>query len=96
MNMICRITDETVFNPWDNETDKTDETTTIHDLSVHDLMGEDMSVWVGKNKDFGYVMEIETEEGKTITEKCIHPYAMESMASFCRRFLSFYDKIEAE
>ena len=45
--------------------------------------------------EFGFILEIENDEGQTIIEKCIHPYAAESLASFCRRYLGFYEKIEA-
>jgi hypothetical protein len=94
MNMPCRITDEKVCNPWE-DVDNTSPERTIHDLTLAELMGDDHSIWLGKNKQFGFVLEIENEEGFTIIEKCIHPYAAESLASFCRRYLSFYEKLEA-
>jgi hypothetical protein len=93
MTMPCRITDEQVYNPWEGE-DNSPSERTFEDLTVAELMGEDHSVWLGKNKEFGYVLEIENDEGQAIIEKCIHPYAAESLAYFCRRFLSFYEKLE--
>lgn len=95
MKMPCRITDESTYNPWESENNSLSERT-IHDLTVAELMGDDHSVWLGKNKEFGYILEIENEEGKTIIEKYIHPYAAESLADFCRRYLGFYEKIAAE
>ncbi len=93
MNMACRITDEHVYNPWEGEDNSPQRT--ISDLTVAELMGDDHSVWLGKNKEFGYILEVENDEGEVIIEKFIHPYAAESLASFCRRYLSFYEKIEA-
>lgn len=92
--MPCRITDESVYNPWEDEDNSSPERT-LNNLTVAELMGDDHSVWLGKNKEFGFVLEIENDEGQTIIEKCINPYAAESLASFCRRYLSFYEKIEA-
>lgn len=94
MTMPCRITDEQVYNPWEGE-DNSPPTRTLDNLTVAELMGDDHCVWLGKNKEFGYILEIENDEGQTIIEKFIHPYAAESLASFCRRYLNFYEKIEA-
>lgn len=93
MPMPCRITDENYYNPWEGAPDNAPRRT-IHDLTIAELMGDDHSVWLGKNKEFGYILEIEDEEGKTISEKGIHPYAAESLAYFCRRYLNSYEKIE--
>ena len=93
MTMPCRITSDKSINHWDN-TSSLIQQKTIHDITLSDIMGEDFNVWVGKNKDFGFILDIEDEQGNTISEKCIHPFAMQSMADFCKRFLSFYEKIE--
>jgi hypothetical protein len=93
MNMPCRISDENVYNPWEGE--EYSPKRTLEDLSIAELMGDDHHVWLGKNKQFGFVLEIENDEGQTIIEKCIHPYAAESLASFCRRYLNFYEQLEA-
>lgn len=94
MTMPCRITDEKVYNPWESEDNSLPERT-LEDLSIAELMGNDHSVWLSKNKQFGFILEIENDEGQTIIEKCIHPYAAESLASFCRRYLNFYETLEA-
>lgn len=93
MTMQCRISDEKVYNTWEGEYFSPQRT--LEDLSIAELMGDDHSVWLAKNKEFGYILEIENDEGQAIIEKCIHPFAAESLADFCRRYLSFYDKIEA-
>ena len=93
MKMPCRITDEHVYNPWEGE--EYSPKRTLEDLSIAELMGDDHSVWLSKNKQFGFILEIENDEGQTIIEKCIHPYAAESLASFCRRYLGFYETLEA-
>lgn len=89
MTMICRITDERIDTPWEEY----QEVRTLSGINIYDLMAEDMSVWVGKNKEFGYVMEVENESGEIAKEAQIHPCAMESFAEFCRRFLHSYDTI---
>lgn len=93
MKMPCRISDESINNPWEGEANS--PTRTIRDLSLAELMGDDHGVWLAKNKEFGFVLEIENDEGQTITEKCIHPFAAESLASFCRRYLSLYETVAA-
>ena len=60
-------------------------------------MAEDLDVWLGKNKDFGFLLQIDDENGEgLIDEKCIHPCAMESFADFCRRYLHSYDRISSQ
>ena len=66
----------------------------INDITLSDIMAEDLDVWVSKNKEFGFVLQIDNEKGEEIVcEKCIHPYAAESFADFCRRYLSCYERI---
>jgi hypothetical protein len=93
MGIICRISDDKYGNSWDDDIE-TQEPQSIHDITIADIMGEDLNIWIGKNKEFGYIMEIDGENGRALSEKCIHPFAMESMAYFCRRFLGFYDQLE--
>jgi len=70
---------------------------TIEDVTLYDLMAENFSVWVGKNKKFGFDLEIEGDDDTlTIEGSGIHPCAMESFADLCRRFLHFYDKINLD
>ena len=69
---------------------------TTNDVTLYDLMADDIDVWVTKNKNFGFDLRIDNEQGQTIVdEDGIHPYAMESYADMCRRFLNFYDQAEA-
>lgn len=94
MTLICRITNENVFNPWElTEEDEQMELKSMTDLSLYDLGAEDLSVWVSKNNE-GYLMHVEDENGNDLMqEKQIHPYAMESIARFCSQFLYQYERI---
>jgi hypothetical protein len=66
---------------------------TITNITLYDLMAEDMDVWITRNKDFGYNLQIDDENGDTlIDDSFIHPCAAESLADFCRRYLNSYDK----
>ena len=93
MSMPCRIEDESIQNPWESERSPPDRT--LDTLTIAELMGEDHDVWIGKNKEFGYILEIETTEGEVINERCIHPAAAKSLADFCRRYLTFFEKLDA-
>ena len=67
---------------------------TLNDVTLYDLMAEDLDVWLGKNKEFGFVLQIDDENGdELVDEKQIHPAAAESFADFCRRYLHSYERI---
>lgn len=69
----------------------------MNDVTLYDLMAEDLDVWVVPNKKFGYDLQIDNEEGKTIVNEIgVHPLAMESFADLCRRFLYFFDVAHAK
>jgi hypothetical protein len=98
MNMPCRITDENVYNPWEEvDPDSKPLMKGLDEVTLYDLMADDNYVWVGRNKGYGYLLELENHESTEpyLREVGLNPCAMESLASFCRRYLSFYDKIEA-
>lgn len=70
---------------------------TLNDVTLSELMAEDLEVWVTKSKGFGFDLQIDNEEGETIVnEKGVHPFAMESYADMCRRFLHFYGAVKAK
>ncbi len=71
---------------------------TLHDVSVSDLMGIDHTVWIKKNPRFGFDIEVQNDEDtyEVFQEKELHPYAIESLAEFCRRFLQSYSRFEGE
>lgn len=71
---------------------------TINDLTLYDLMAEDFSVWLGKNKSFGYDLHLDGMDSGSpeIKEEGIHPCAIDSMAEFCNRFLHFYNKLNKQ
>lgn len=69
---------------------------TINDITLYDLMAENLDLWVTKNKKFGYDIEIENDEGELLLDdKGVHKYAVDSYADMCRRFLITYDKVLA-
>ncbi len=69
----------------------------FNEITLYDLMAEDLDVWVSENKKFGFDLQIDNENGETIVdEKGIHPFAMDSYADMCRRFLHFYDIVKAK
>ena len=69
---------------------------TLNNITLYDLMAEDLDVWLGVNKEFGFVLQIDDENGDgVVDEKGIHPYAAESFADFCRSYLHSYEKITA-
>ena len=70
---------------------------TIEEVTLYDLMAEDLDVWVTKHDGFGFHLEIDNEEGDTIVkESSIHPFAADSLADFCRRYLACYDRVGAQ
>ncbi len=69
---------------------------TMNDVTLYDLMAEDLDVWVSKNKCFGFDLEIDDENGEPLVREAgIHPCAADSFADFCRRYLACYDKASA-
>lgn len=70
-------------------------TTLNNNISLYDLMAEDLTVWISRNKKFGFDLSIEGDDPtERIEINGIHSYAMESFSDFCRRFLHFYDKLK--
>jgi uncharacterized membrane protein YfhO len=62
------------------------------DLTLSELMGIDHSIWFKRNNKFGFDVEIDNDESQTMyKESGVHPYAVESLATFCRRFINQYD-----
>lgn len=69
----------------------------LTEITLYDLMAEDLDVWVTKDKTFGFNLEIDDENGEPLVrEEAIHPYAADSFADFCRRYLAAYDKQQQE
>ncbi len=70
---------------------------TINEVSLYDLMAEDLEIYVTKSKDFGFTVEVTDEKGKTLLiDESIHPCAAESFAQLCRSYLSSYEKASLE
>lgn len=68
----------------------------LESLSLYDLMAEDYTVWMTKNKKFGYDINIENDHFTDVVfnEHEIHENAIETFAAFCRNFLFCYDHIQ--
>jgi len=65
----------------------------INDITLFDLMAQDYDVWMTKNDDFGYNLEIDDENCEMrVRESELHPCAADSFAVFCRSFLACYDR----
>gem|GEM_PF-1250179 len=104
MTMPCRITDENIYNPWEDDhsqwVDEFKEPVLkgLGNVTINDLMAIDTYPWVGKNREFGYILELESDESTEpfLQEAYLHPAAMESLATFCRRFVNLYDKISQD
>ena len=70
---------------------------TMNDVTLYDLMAEDLDVWVSKSKTFGFALDIDDENGEPLVrEESIHPCAADSFADFCRRYLHAYDNAAKE
>ena len=66
---------------------------TISEITLYDLMAEDLDVWVKKSDGQGFDIEIDDENGEAlIREHGVHRFASDSFADFCRRYLASYDK----
>lgn len=66
----------------------------LTDITLYEIMGESFDLWVGNNKQFGYIVELENEDGEISREEQISPVAMDNFARICRHFLFCYDKIQ--
>ncbi len=66
---------------------------TLNQITLYDLMAEDLDIWISKSKKFGFTMQIDDENGNLlVNEDHIHPCAADSFADFCRSYLASYDK----
>lgn len=66
---------------------------TIYSMTLADISGEENSARLSKNTKFGYDLYIENENCECVLyDKGIHPYAIESLALFCRQFLAAYEQ----
>ena len=66
---------------------------TINDITLYDLMAEDLDVWMKKKPNgFGFNLQMDDENGEVLLDaEGVHPYAADSFADFCRRYLACYD-----
>lgn len=67
----------------------------IGDITLEELMSEDYQVLLRQSNNFGFDLYIEGEDiDEAIETKGVHPYAIESLANFCKSFLSSYSRLE--
>jgi hypothetical protein len=65
----------------------------ISNITLYDLMAQDLDVWVSRDNR-GFNIDIDDENGNClVSENQIHPFAADSFADFCRRYLASYDKL---
>lgn len=72
---------------------------TLENTTLYDLMAEDFSVWISKNKQFGFNLTIESDSDNPndrIEISGIHSAAMQCFSDFCRSFVHFYDKLQED
>lgn len=63
-------------------------------LSLYELMACDHYVWLKRNDRSGFDLTIENNEEPIVySDKGIHPYAIKSLAHFCRSFLHSYTRL---
>jgi hypothetical protein len=66
---------------------------TINNITLYDLMSEDLDIWISKDKVFGFNIEIDDENGDPLMEEeNVHSYAADAFADFCKRYLHSYEK----
>lgn len=66
----------------------------IGEISLEELMGEDYYVFLRLNPKFGVDMTLISDEvDEDVVTTAVHPAAIESMATFCRRFLKQYEEL---
>lgn len=71
------------------------ELKSLEEISIYDLMGSEYDIWITKNKNFGFDIEIDNDEYETILhEKELHPFAVESLVTFCKKVLLSYARYE--
>ncbi|HWI48381.1 MAG TPA: hypothetical protein VNU45_09195 [Rummeliibacillus sp.] len=69
----------------------------LNEITLGELMGEDIEVWIERSKEFGYDLQLSDYDGhELLNETRIHPCAMDSYADMCRRFVHFYDSAKAK
>lgn len=93
MTMPCSITD--LVMPSTSEEVNQNKFIPIEELTVYDLMGDDYYCQIHLVSQKNIKLEIENSDGTIYSkDSCVHPCALDSLATFCRTFLRAYQKIE--
>jgi predicted flavoprotein YhiN len=71
--------------------------TSTSNITLYDLMAQDLDVWITRSSKLGFKIEISGENGENLVEEDrIHPFAADSLADFCRSYLRNYDRVTNE
>ena len=63
----------------------------MHNVSLYELMAEEMEIKITKNPNLGFNLQITNSEDTLIVDEHeVHPCAMASFADFCAQFLYHY------
>ena len=69
------------------------EMKSLNEITLYELMCENLDIWLTKRKKFGFDLEIDNEKNEPVIRvNGLHPYAAESFAEFCRSYLASYDR----
>lgn len=99
MKMACRIMDDFLdidddsgfSNGLDEYFNEEKPLKYLDTISLYDVGAEELSVLITK-KDGVFELFIENEDYESLINEEVDRNAMESMASFCRKFLSQYNQ----
>lgn len=86
--MLCHITDYDYLYQNDNEPEVEQELKSIGELTLYEVGAEDLQVSIKQTKLGHYRISIEDEDGVLVTKETINSAVLDSMAQFCRQFLS--------
>lgn len=66
------------------------------DLTLYDLMGEDMILWAKLVNEKEVLVQVKDELARTVFEESTHIYAWESLVSFARQVIACDERIQME
>ena len=64
----------------------------INEITLYDLMAEDLGVWIKQSNKFGINFQINDETGDILMDaEHVSPQAAQSFAEFCRNYLEAFE-----
>lgn len=74
-----------------------DNLKSLERLSIYDVLGEEHNIFLKKNTRHGFDLLVQNvDSSDEFGETGLHPYAIQSLAAFCRSFLRGYNKFQLE